>query len=119
MIIDPDLTQAFNQKPRVDINSIKKMTPGQLDNLKVYGTAAENLLTNKDLALFIHHFKFDLADELASIKTHTPDDNLKRIAIANQFTGVDKFIASLQSAVWYKNRAISIQTAGSEEEKIL
>jgi hypothetical protein len=115
MIIDQDLTLAFNQKPRVDINSIKKMTPAQLDNLKVYGTAAENLLTNKDLALFIHHFKFDLADELASIKTHTAEDNLKRIAISNQFTGVDKFIASLQTAVWYKNRAVSIQNNAVEE----
>jgi len=112
MIIDQDLTQAFNQKPRVDINSIKKMTPAQLDNLKVYGTAAENLLTNN-----IHHFKFDLADELASIKTHTAEDNLKRIAISNQFTGVDKFIASLQTAVWYKNRAVSIQNAPLEEER--
>jgi hypothetical protein len=114
MIIDEDLTQAFNAKPRVDINNIKKMSPGQLDSVKTYGSAAENLLRNKDFSLFVHHFKFDLANELANIVGHTPEDNAKRISIAHNLTGIDKFVTSLKSAVYFKDRAVSIQTAPTE-----
>lgn len=110
MIIDKELTEAFNTKPRVDINNIKKMSPSQLDSVKVYGSAAENLLKNKDFALFVHHFKFDLADELASIKGHTADDNCKRVSIAHNLAGIDKFVASLQSAVFYKTRVVNLQS---------
>jgi hypothetical protein len=115
MIIDDELTQAFNQKPKLDINKIKKMTPGQLDQIKAYGSGAENLLANKDFALFVHHFKFDLADELSGINGHTPEDNCKRVALAHNIAGVDKFVASLQRAVYFKNSAVSIQNAPAEK----
>jgi hypothetical protein len=113
-MIDEELTQAFNQKPKLDINKIKTMSPSQLDAIKVYGSGAENLLKNKDFALFIHHYKFDLADELSGINGHTPEDNCKRVALAQMITGIDKFVASLQRAVYYKNRAVSIQNAPTE-----
>ena len=114
MIIDDELTMAFNAKPKLDINKIKKMTPGQLDQIKAYGSGAENLLANKDFALFVHHFKFDLADDLSGINGHTPEDNCKRIAIAHNIAGIDKFVASLQRAVYFKNSAVSLQTAPTE-----
>ena len=76
MIVNEELTAAFNQKPKLDINKIKKMTPGQLDAVKVYGSSAENLLTNKDFALFVHHFKFDLAEELSGINGHSATINV-------------------------------------------
>jgi hypothetical protein len=110
-MIRDDLTQAFNQKPKLDINKIKTMTPGQLDAVKVYGSTAENLLSNKDFALFVHHYKFDVADELSSIAGHTPEDNARRIALAHNIAGIDKFVASLQRAVYFKQRAVSIQNA--------
>jgi hypothetical protein len=116
MIIREDLTEAFNLKPKTDINSIKKMTPSQLDNLKVYGSAAENLLKNKDFALFVHHYKFDMADELSAIKNHTAEDNCKRISIAHMIAGVDKLVESLQRAVYLKNHAVSLQQAPIEKE---
>jgi hypothetical protein len=114
MIIDEELTAAFNAKPKIDINKIKTMTPGQLDAIKTYGSGAENLLANKDFALFVHHFKFDLADELSGINGHSADDNCKRVALAHNIAGIDKFVSSLQRAVYYKNRAVSIQTAPTE-----
>ena len=114
MIINEELTAAFNAKPKIDINKIKTMSPGQLDAIKTYGSGAENLLANKDFALFVHHFKFDVADELSGINGHTPDDNCKRVALAHNIAGIDKFVASLQRAVYYKNRAVSIQTAPTE-----
>jgi len=109
MIIDNELTQAFNAKPKTDINSIKKMTPGQLDQVKVYGSNAEVLLKNKDFALFVHHYKFDLASELTQIKGHTEEDNARRISIAHNISGIDRFVDSLQRAVYFKNQAVSLQ----------
>lgn len=114
MIINEELTAAFNAKPKIDINKIKTMSPSQLDAIKVYGSGAENLLMNKDFALFVHHYKFDIADELSGINGHTPEDNCKRVALAQMIAGIDKFVASLQRAVYYKNRAVSIQTAPTE-----
>lgn len=114
MIIDEELTQAFNVRPKIDINKIKTMSPGQLDAIKVYGSQAENLLKNKDFALFVHHFKFDLADELSGIQGHTPDDNCKRVALAHNIAGMDRFVSSLQRAVYWRNRAVSIQNTPTE-----
>jgi hypothetical protein len=115
MIIDDELTVAFNAKPKLDINKIKKMSPGQLDHIKAYGSGAENLLANKDFALFVHHFKFDLADELSGINGHTADDNCKRVALAHNIAGIDKFVSSLQRAVYFKNSAVSLQNAPTEK----
>ena len=115
MNIDPELTQAFNSKPRVDIHSIKKMTPGQMDSVKSYGSQAENLLKNKEFALFVHHFKFELTDELSNISGHTDADDRKRVSIAHNINGIDKFIASLRQAVWFKDRVVSIQNAPLEK----
>ena len=114
MIINDELTAAFNAKPKIDINKIKTMSPGQLDAIKTYGSGAENLLANKDFALFVHHFKFDVADELSGINGHTEEDNCKRVALAHNISGIDKFVANLQRAVYYKNRAVSIQNAPTE-----
>jgi hypothetical protein len=110
MLINDELTQAFNAKPKLDINIIKKMTPGQLDNVKAYGSAAENLLKNKDFALFVHHFKFDMAAELTNIKGHSEENNCQRVSIAHNIGGIEKFIDSLQRAVYFKNQAVSQQS---------
>jgi hypothetical protein len=109
MIIDQDLTDAFNNKPRASINKIKTMSPSQLDSVKVYGSAAENLLNNKDFALFVHHYKFEMCDRLTDVKGHTEEDNTKRIAIAHNIAGIDEFVKTLQQAVFYKNQAVSKQ----------
>jgi hypothetical protein len=54
--------------------------------------------------MFVHHFKFSLADELASIRSHTPDDNARRVAISNELAGIDNFVISLKRAVYLKSR---------------
>lgn len=110
MIINNDMVDAYNRKPRVDINNIKKMTAAQLDSVKNYGTAAENLLKNKDFALFVHHYKFDQTDELSSVKGYSEEDNAKRVAISHNIAGIDKFVESLQRAVFYKNQAVNLQS---------
>ena len=114
-MIENDAIEAFNNRLTVDPNSIKKMTPSQLDRVKTLGSQAENLLKNKDFAYFIHTYKFECLDVLSEINTHSQDDNAARIAISNQIAGIDGFIKSLKRAVYYKNRVVTSQNASSEE----
>jgi hypothetical protein len=109
-MINEELTAAFNAKPRVDINNIKKMTPGQLDSVKTYGSAAENLLKNKDFALFVHHYKFDMTDILVGVTGHSPEDDSRRLSMVHNIAGIDRFVAMLQEAVRYKNKAVNLQS---------
>lgn len=88
------------------------MKPLELDQVKAYGSQAENLLKNKELALMIHHFKFEVTDQISQISAHDPDSNAKRVALANQLTGIDQFVATLQRAVYMKNRVVTQQQEG-------
>ena len=108
-MINPETIEAFNSRMTVNINNIKQMTPAQLDRVKSWGSSAEALLKNKDLAQFIHEYKFQLADELAANRDYTVEANEKRIALSNHLSGIDGFIALLQQAVYYKNRVVSSQ----------
>jgi hypothetical protein len=103
-MISEDSIEAYNARLTIDVGQLKSLTPSQADRVRHYGSQAEALLKNKELALFIHHFKFSLADELASIRSHTLDDNTRRIAISNELAGVDNFVNSLKRAVYLKNR---------------
>jgi hypothetical protein len=105
-MIQDDVVEAFNSRFTVDLNNFKKFSPGQRDRVKKYGSDAEALLKNRELALFVHHFKFDLADSLITILGHSPDDNSRRVSVANQLTAMDAFIASLKRAVMLRNRVI-------------
>lgn len=113
-MIDDVMAEAFNSRIRVDLNNIKKMTASQLDRVKTYGSTAENLLHNKDFAQFVHHYKFETMDQLASITGHAQEDNARRIAISNQLAGIDGFIAWLQRAKYFKDKAVSLQTASAD-----
>jgi hypothetical protein len=106
-MITEDTLNAYNSRLTVDVSQPSKLTASQKDQVKHYGSLAEGLLKNKDLALFVHHFKFSLADELASIRSHQPDDNARRIAVSNELAGIDNFVSSLKRAVYLKNRIVS------------
>ena len=103
-MIENDTVDFYNSRLTVDISQPSKLTPSQRDRVMNYGSIAENLLKNKDLAMFVHHFKFSLADELASIRSHTPDDNARRVALSNELAGIDNFVNSLKRAVYLKSR---------------
>lgn len=115
-MIDEDVVAAFNSRVTVDFNNYKKFTPAQRDRAKSYGSDAEALLKNRDLALFVHHFKFDLADSLITITGHTADDNARRVAVSNQLSGIDAFIASLKRAVIMKNRIIEWENSPQQNQ---
>ena len=103
-MINENLTDHYNTRPRVDLTKLKTATPAQRDSVRHYGSQAEALLMSRDLAMFVHHFKFELADQLIQISGHTADDNNKRVAISNQLSGIDNFVSSLKRAVYIKNR---------------
>ena len=103
-MINDDTINFYNSRLTVDISQPSKLTTSQKDQVRHYGSLAEALLKNKELAMFVHHFKFSLADELASIRSHTPDDNTRRIALSNELAGIDNFVNSLKRAVYLKNR---------------
>lgn len=103
-MINDDTVDFYNTRLTVDMSQPSKLTPSQQDRVRHYGSQAEALLKNRDLAMFIHHFKFSLADEIASIRSHTVDDNARRVALSNELAGIDNFVNSLKKAVYYKNR---------------
>jgi hypothetical protein len=103
-MINEDTVEFYNTRLTYDLSQVNKLTTAQQDRVRHYGSQAEALLKNKDLAMFIHHFKFSLADEIASIRGHQPDDNAQRIALSNALAGVDDFVTSLKKAVYLKNR---------------
>jgi len=111
-MITEEAFDAYNSRLTVDTSNYKRLTASQRDQVKSYGSQAEALLTNRELAMFIHYFKFSVADQLAAITQHTPDANNERIALSNQLAGIDNFVASLQSAVYKKNRMIQAENAG-------
>ena len=117
-MITTDAIEAFNSKLTVNLNTIKTMNPGPLDQVKAQGSNAEALLKNKDLALFVHQFKFELADALTSITGHTEEDNNRRVAFSNQLAGIEGFIQSLHRAVYMKNKVVTQQAepASTQQE---
>ena len=103
-MIDNNTIDFYNSRLTVDLSQLSKLSPSQTDQVRHYGSLAEALLKNRDLAMFVHHFKFSLADELAAIRSHTVDDNTRRIALSNELAGIDNFVNSLKKAVYLKNR---------------
>lgn len=110
-MITPDATQAYNARLTVALGDLAGLSPERQDQVKAHGSRAEALLRNPDLAQFIHQYKFEVCDALAAINTHDSDANLKRVALTNHLAGIDQFVASLQRAVYMKNRVVSQQAS--------
>ena len=103
-MINEETIEFYNNRLTVDLSNIKKLSPAQQDRVRHYGSQAENLLKNKDLAMFIHHFKFEVTDAIANMRGHTTDENTQRIALCNELAGIDSFITSLKRAVYLKGK---------------
>lgn len=113
-MITPEAIEAYNARlTSVNLNSIKTLKPGEQDRVINHGSSAEALLLNKDLALFIHEFKFGITDQLVAISGHDAESNARRVALSNQLSGIDGFIGLLKTAVYYKNRVVSLQNGSA------
>jgi hypothetical protein len=103
-MINDDTIEFYNNRLNVDLTNIKKLSTVQQDRVRHYGSQAEALLKSKDLAMFVHHWKFELTDTLSNIRGHSADDNTQRVALCNELGGIDSFITSLKRAVYLKNK---------------
>ena len=108
-MIETETVESFNTRLTVDTSNLKRLTPGQRDQVKHYGSQAEALIKNRELAMFVHHYKFELADQLVGITGYTDVDNQQRIAIAHQLSGIDQFVHSLRRAVYQKNKVVNFE----------
>ena len=116
-MISEEAVDAYNKRLTIDTSNIKKLTPSQRDAIKTYGSQAEALMKNRDLAMFIHHFKFEVNDAMANIRSHNEEANAERIALANQLSGIDSFVNTLKSAVYKKNVLIKAETQPNNDTK--
>jgi hypothetical protein len=116
-MISEDAVDAYNKRLTIDTSNPKKLTPSQRDAVKTYGSLAETLLTNRDLAMFVHHFKFEVNDAMANIRTHTEEANAERVALANQLSGIDSFVNTLKSAVYKKNVLLRSENTDQNDTK--
>lgn len=108
-MIDQEVVEAYNRRLTIDTSNIKNLTPAQRDAVKQYGSLAENLVANRDLAMFVHHFRFEVNDALVNITGHSAEANAERVALANQLSGLDAFVNSLKRAVYKKNKILSAE----------
>ena len=108
-MLTAETIDAFNTRLTVNLNTIKTMKASELDRVKSQGSNAEALLKNRDLAMFIHQHKFEIADALTAITGHSEQDNNQRVALSNQLSGIDGFVASLQRAMYMKNKVVNLQ----------
>lgn len=108
-MISEEAVEAYNTRLTVDTSNVKRLTPAQRDTVKHYGSQAESLLKNRELAMFIHHYKFEISDSLANLTGHSPDDNSARIALANNLSGIDGFVTSLKRAIYHKNKIVQFE----------
>jgi hypothetical protein len=108
-MISEDTIEAYNTRLTVDTSNVKKLTASQRDTVKHYGSQAEALLKNRDLAMFIHHYKFEIADQLTNQTGHSADDNAVRIALANHLSGIDGFVTCLKRAIYHKNKILQFE----------
>lgn len=103
-MINEHSIEFYNSRLTLDYTKLKDLSPSQMDSIRHYGSQAEALMKNRDLAMFIHHYKFDIADQIAGIRGHGPEDNQLRIALSNELTGIDNFINTLKRAVYLKSK---------------
>ena len=113
-MIEQDIVDAFTNKMAANWNDIKKMSPAQLDRVKQIGSQAENLLKNREFVLFVRQFQLETMDMMTDIRTHTETDNSARVALANQLSGIDSFIAVLKRARQLKDRVVTEQNRSEQ-----
>lgn len=105
----------FNKKTINDFkmrleDSLGKLNPSQLDQVKVKGNQAEQLLNNPDFDTFINWYRFNLFTDLSNIREYDDLGNNKRIAIAHNLSGIDGFIEYLSKLVKRKDEVMNFQT---------
>jgi hypothetical protein len=117
-MIEQDIVDAYSNKMAANLNDIRRMSTVQLDRVKATGSAAENLLVNREFVLFVRQHQLEIMDVLAEIKGHTLEDNNLRVALSNQLSGIEGFINLLKRAKYMKNRVVTQQQGAEEPDTV-
>ena len=107
-MINDDVFEAFNNR-LVSITELKTMSPSQLDKVKQLGSAAENLLKNKEFVLFVRQYQLETMDSIVSVGGYTAESQNEMLSLSNGLKGMDDFINLLKRQVHLKNQAVSQQ----------
>ena len=113
-MIDDSVFEAFNNR-LVNTVELKKLAPSQADRVKQLGSAAENLLKNRDFVLFVRQFQLENMDAITEVTGHSADAQNQRIALSNHFVAMDNFINLLKRQVVLRNRVVTLQEPKLEE----
>jgi hypothetical protein len=116
-MINDDVVSAFNMR-LVDLHKLDKFTPEARAKVKRVGEQAEALLKDPAFAQFIYQAKFEMTDALIDISGFTPEAETKRLAIAHQVAGLQIFVDMLTRAVYYKNKAVSLEAPHNDKGEI-
>ena len=114
-MINDDVFEAFNNR-LVNITELSKLNTAQADKVKHLGSAAENLLKNRDFVLFVRQFQLETMDALNETTGYTDEDNSKRIALSNHFNAIDSFVNLLKRQVVLKNRVVTLLEQKQQQE---
>jgi hypothetical protein len=114
-MIEDNVFEAFNNR-LVNVTELSKLTTAQADKVKHLGSAAENLLKNRDFVLFVRQFQLETMDALNETTGYTAEDNAKRIGLSNHFNAMDSFINLLKRQVVLKNRVVTLQEQRANQE---
>lgn len=106
-MLTTDQILAHNNK--INVANAAKLTKEQQDQLIENGRRAQSLMDNQDLAVFVATMKFDIATELGAMSGHNDEINNKRIALANQLAGIERFVDELRYAANLKERLVTLQ----------
>lgn len=95
-------------KMRVEDN-LGKLSASQLDQVKVKGSQAEQLLNNPDFDTFLNWYRFNLFNDLSNVQGYGELENNKRIALSHNLSGIDGFVEYLNKLVKRKNEVVLYQ----------
>jgi len=113
-MLNEDVFEAFSNR-LVSVTELKKLTPAQLDRVKQLGTAAENLLKNKDFVLFIRQFQLETIDGFVEVGGYSEESSNEMIALGHRLKGIDGLIGLLKRQVYLKNSVVSQQSQQTQD----
>ena len=103
-----DVFEAFNNR-LISVTEAAKLTVAQADRVKQMGSAAENLLKNRDFVLFVRQFQLETMDTIVEVTGYTAESINEIAALGNSLKGIDSFINLLKRQVYLKNQVVSQQ----------
>ena len=99
-----------NEMEMDNVNAFKGASAGQLDDYENKIRYAEGLLKDAEFARLMLVITNEITNTMKDIQGHTQEDNNRRIALANQLTGVYMLTDKLQTYINRKQSVVNART---------